>query len=43
MSDRGSLCFAVLPLPDSQDKGGNEAGGGEGGSEQGGGVWWVGG
>lgn len=27
MSDHGSLCFAALPLPDSQDRGGNEAGG----------------
>lgn len=27
MSDRGSLCFAALPLPDSRDRGGNEAGG----------------
>lgn len=34
MSDRGSLCFAALPLPDSQNKGGNEAGGGEGRSER---------
>lgn len=26
MSDRGSLCFAVLPIPDSEDRGGNEVG-----------------
>ncbi len=38
MSDRGSLCFAALPLPDSWDRGGNEAGGGEEGGGVGGGA-----
>lgn len=34
MSDRGSLCFAALPLPDSRAGGGNEMGvGREGGGQ----------